>query len=305
MAWLGCIAFLGISIAACVGTVDVGEGGGGGAGGDGDEWPEGPLLKPNKIDLLLVVDNSRSMADKHELLAKATSDLVQSMTNPPCVDANGNVGQTPATPLDPCPSGETRRHEPVADIHVGVLSSSLGGRGADTCPDVDMGPACDPNPNLTTNDKGHLVSRPDACQAFTSVPTYENKGFLAWDLHQAMSPPGINDSGELATNLAAMVRGVGQVGCGHEAQLESWYRFLVDPEPYQSIAVVDGQATLSGIDAELLEQRANFLRPDSMLVILVLTDENDCSFKEGGQNYLAGQLRRDGGSVFHLPRPRS
>jgi hypothetical protein len=28
-----------------------------------------------------------------------------------------------------------------------------------------------------------------------------------------------------------MVVGAGQIGCGYEAQLESWYRFLVDPTP--------------------------------------------------------------------------
>lgn len=295
MARLGCISFLGVSLAACVGTVEVG-----GSGGD----PQGPLLPANKIDLLLVVDNSRSMADKQEILARATADLVQSVTNPPCVDANGNVGQTPATPLDPCPSGQTRWHAPVADIHVGVISTSIGGHGSDSCPDIDAF-GCQPDTNLTNNDKGHLLSRTDACGTSASVPTYQNQGFLSWDLNGTMSPPGINDPGELATGLAAMVEGAGQIGCGYESQLESWYRFLADPEPYESIPVVNGEATPTGTDAVLLQQRAQFLRPDSMLVILMLTDENDCSIKDSSQYFMAAQIRTPGGMPFHMPRPRS
>jgi hypothetical protein len=102
-----------------------------------------------------------------------------------------------------------------------------------------------------------------------------------------------------------MVRGVGQVGCGYESQLESWYRFLADPEPYESISVVGAQAVPQGIDSALLQQRADFLRPDSMLVVLMLTDENDCSIRESGQFYFAAQVATSSGSKFHLPRPRA
>lgn len=43
----------------------------------------------------------------------------------------------------------------------------------------------------------------------------------------------------------------------------------------------------SGQQPELaLAQRADFLRPDSVLVILALTDENDCSIRVGGQSWL-------------------
>lgn len=299
MGWLGCIAFLGISNIACVGTVEVG--GGGGAGGHGD--PPGPLAKADKVDLLLVVDNSRSMADKQEILARVTADLVQSVTNPPCIDANGNIGQPPASPLDPCPPGQVRRHAPIADMHVGVISTSIGGHGSDSCADEDP-TSCMPNMNLTNNDKGHLLSRQDACGSAPAVATYQNGGFLAWDLHGSMSPPGTNDALQMAKDIASMVVGVGQIGCGYESQLESWYRFLADPEPYQTISVVNGVATPMGIDTFLLQQRASFLRPDSMLIIVQLTDENDCSINESGQYFMAAQLRQ-GATPFRMPRPRA
>ena len=292
MGLLGCLALSSLSLIACEGTTNVG--GSGGSGGSGGNPNPGPLSKADKVDLLLVVDNSRSMADKQEILARATADLVQSITNPPCIDANGQVGQTPASPLDPCPAGQVRRHVPVKDMHVGVISTSIGGHGSDACPDVDTNSKeCSPNPNTTNNDKAHLLSRTGVCGG-QDVPTYQNGGYLAWDLNGSFMPPGSNDAAAFAKNIADMVLGVGQIGCGYESQHESWYRFLVDPAPYESIAVVNNAAVPTGVDSILLSERANFLRPDSMLVILQLSDENDCSINETGQYYLAAQLRNQG-----------
>jgi hypothetical protein len=51
----------------------------------------------------------------------------------------------------------------------------------------------------------------------------------------------------------------------------------------------------------VLRQRADFLRQDSLVVIVMLTDENDCSVRDGGQSYLALQ-GLDGTAHFHLAR---
>ena len=86
-----------------------------------------------------------------------------------------------------------------------------------------------------------------------------------------------------------MVKGVGQDGCGFEMQLESVYRFLVDPAPYAALnqvplGSIDGNEK-GGVDQGVLDDRANFLRPDSLVAILMLTDENDCSFKPDGPGF--------------------
>src|SRR4029453_1635284 len=49
------------------------------------------------------------------------------------------------------------------------------------------------------------------------------------------------------------------------------------------------------------------MRPDSLLAILMLSDENDCSIKEYGQFYFAAQQRDPGNSSkqFYLPRART
>jgi hypothetical protein len=72
------------------------------------------------------------------------------------------------------------------------------------------------------------------------------------------------------------------------------YRFLADPKPFQSITKgpCTAGSTLqcafpTGLDAELLAQRTAFLRPDSALAVVVLSDENDCSIRDGGQYYYA------------------
>jgi hypothetical protein len=148
------------------------------------------------------------------------------------------------------------------------------------------------------------------------VETYQSLKFLAWDPGQKLAPPGEADisldsaadadATALAPSLAEMVLGVGQIGCGYESQLESWYRFLVDPTPPENVTLdATGKVLLEGIDSVLLDQRKAFLRPDSALVILMLTDENDCSIREQGQFYYAAQVQQGNGTPFHLPAARA
>jgi hypothetical protein len=277
---------------------DTGTGGGSGSGGSGAGAPSAPA---DKVDLLLVIDNSRSMADKQQILALAVYDLVGGLANPRCLDGSGQpVVPQPSSPTEPCPAGSAREFLPVHDVHVGVITTSLGGHGSDACPASDQ---CTGGTNTSNDDRGHLIARTDPC-AGGSVPTYNGLGFLAWDPTQQLSPPGETDVNAFTAHLADMVVGAGQIGCGFEAQLESWYRFLADPAPHDSIAIVDGHAQKSGVDQALLQQRADFLRPDSALVIVMLTDENDCSVIEDGQYYFANQLS-SGSGQFHLPRARS
>jgi hypothetical protein len=261
----------------------------------------------DKIDLLLDIDNSRSMADKQQILALAVPDLVKGLVNPACLRTDGTVDSTPAGPLDKCPANTQREFDPVLDIHVGIVTSSLGGHGSDACSTAGTG-------KQSNNDKGRLIARVDPTQA-AEVETYQNLKFLAWDPSQKLKPPGeadiTADSGADANNLALvtsltdMVIGAGQVGCGYEAQLEAWYRFLVDPSPVDEVTLDgSGKVALKGTDKTLLDQRKAFLRPDSLLAIIMLTDENDCSIRESGQFYFAAQQKSSNGSPFHLPKAR-
>jgi hypothetical protein len=262
------------------------------------------ITRANKVDLLIAVDNSRSMADKQAVLAKIALSLVGGFANPPCVDATGAEVDQPATPDAACATG-TRAHAPVTDIHAGVITSSLGSRGSDACSAETF--SCNGAMNSSTDDGAHLVSRTDPC-APSAVPTYDNGGFLAWDPKGVLSPPGESDLDTLATNLASIITGAGQLGCGYEAQLESWYRFLIQPDPYASVTVDAGfKSQENGTDQVVLDQRAKFLRPDSMVVVVMLTDENDCSVKTTDLGSVVMQVRdpTNPNKSFHLPRARS
>src|SRR6202044_4066560 len=132
-------------------------------------------------DLLFMVDNSPSMADKQQILATAVPDLLGGLLNPPCDDDTTGqpiaAASQPSGPTEACPAGSKREFAPVLDVHVGLLSSSLGTFGANGC--ADMEPTCPGNmPNTSTNDHGHLVTRTDPC-ASAVVPTYQGEGFLA------------------------------------------------------------------------------------------------------------------------------
>jgi len=197
------------------------------------------IITANKLDVLLLLDNSSSMADKQGPLAGALPDLV-------------------------------RRLAGVQDLHVGVVTSSLGGHGAATCEDSE-----------DSNDHAELLaSRP---RGKATGPTGD---FIEW------SPADGIDA--LSSQVESIVASAGQSGCGLESQFEAVYRFLVDPAPPQDVVLIRcGEtqcATPAGINHVILTQRAAFLRPDSAVAIILLSDENDCSIQDSSQYYYVAGL---------------
>ncbi|NUO47401.1 MAG: hypothetical protein HOV80_00945 [Polyangiaceae bacterium] len=238
--------------------------------------PVPQMTTTDKVDLLFVVDNSISMADKQGVLAPSAVRLVRDLTNPPCIDASGSRlpdNQQPASPADACPTGSTRSGTPVTDLRVGFISSSLGALTAANC-----------NINPSGDDGAHLLTRGPGGNP---VATYQNLGFLAFDPAQMMNPPGEATIDGLEQSITDLVIGVDEDGCGYEMPLEAMARFLVDPAPYDSLSPgADGVLMRNGIDTVLLQQRADFIRPDSLVSIVMLSDENDCSIDVSKQGYL-------------------
>lgn len=245
--------------------------------------------KVDKIDIVLAIDDSGSMADKQAILAVAVPDLVEALVNPPCVDDEGALVVVLDGPLTECPEGSRREFEPVLDIHIGILSSSLGTRGSPWVPETSC-----------HDDNGALVDR---LEGDTTQETYEGMGFLAWEPESESTQAGLyKDVATLNTDLNSMVLGVGQRGCGHEAQMESWYRFLVDPDPYATVTVENDRAVAAGTDAALIQQRKEFLRPDSLVAIIMLSDENDCSFRADAFGYFTTGNGKGKGIMGLVPR---
>jgi hypothetical protein len=241
-----------------------GSSGGIGPGGESSEggrrpdppggFPGEPLTSVSKLDLLLVVDDSVEMDTKQPLLRASLHRLIERLT--------GEAG--------------------FNDIHVGVISTSLGASGSGTCE--------------LENDSGRLIPT-----IRSNVASWNDEGFSVWDPNQAASPPGHDDEEAFLEEVLSAVEAVGSQGCGYEASLESWYRFLVDPSPPEGVEPLGERF---GVDQELLAQRAAFLRPDSALAIVLTSDENDCSIVDYGQGWLVG-LQQYGGARFNMPRPTS
>jgi hypothetical protein len=232
--------------------------------------------KIDKIDLLFVIDNSISMADKQAFFADAVPSLVDRLISP-----------------------QNDEFEPINDIHIGVVTSSLGGHGGSLC-----SPASG-EWNETQNDRAWLVGLVrSTTPAGDPVTSYNGFGFLAWDPTGKLSPPGESSAPTLIQNFQNQVEAAGELGCGFEATLEAWYRFLIDPEPPLEVVLNGQTAVAQGIDQDVLSQRAAFLRPDSLVAVIMLSDENDCSVVDGGIGWLTTHPGETG-STFHMPRPTS
>ncbi len=242
----------------------------------------------DKIDVLMVVDNSLSMGDKQQVLAAAVPQLLTRLTNPDCVDQN-DAAVLPvvrSSPSEACPTGMAPEFAPVNDIHIGVITSSLGANGGDYCVPEPSSPA-----TAALDDHAWLVGALDPARTGLQAPDE----FLDWSAEDAR-----DTAHQLPLHTEAfrsLIVAAGEVGCGLEMPLEAWLRFLVDPSPPKSVGHADPNSMNSftvrsnlvdpqgGVDTELLRQRALFLRPDSLLAIVMLSDENDCSLQDHGNAF--------------------
>ncbi len=267
------------------------------AGGGVDE-SDASAPWPSRLDLLLVVDNSISMQPKQEVLAQVLPELIAGLVSPPCVDERGAVVARPSAADVACRAGTQRAYAPFEDLHVGVVTSSLGDAGAKRGCSAPGGQSEGPG-----FDMAHLVgSLPRSTAA---------DDFVAWASGSSSASAG--------RDAARDVLAAGGDGCGFEATLEAWYRFLIEPKPYLRLErrACDGAEAASGddcvgperdgdgqplVDTELLRQRAEFLRPDSLLMIVVISDENDCSLNPAAQAWRLAEYQNDAGALVRAFR---
>ena len=260
----------------------------------------------DKVDILFDIDNSASMGDKQTYLIQAIPQMIARLVTPQCLDDKTSVptGQNADPTSGLCASGSTPEFTAVHDMHIGVVTSSLGPRlgvAANGTGGGASSPVCDPaltvmsqggqSVNAFNDDKGHLINRTSpfgSGSALSEAALAEGGGFLYWfptlgnGGKTPVTPPATitqigsaGNAGTLVGDFTELVGGAGESGCGIESQLESWYRFLIQPDPYADLAIVGGKATWTGVDTTIIQQRHDFLRPDSLVAVIVLTDEND------------------------------
>ena len=180
------------------------------------------------------------------------------------------------------PAFVTRLSKSSTDIHFGVITTSIGGHGGQVCSDSTA-------PHV--DDQAELLPAKR-----TGVPTYTGTDFLSYD---AAGKTGIADAAAVAANLQKTIAAVGQDGCGYEAPLEAMYRFLIDPEPPVSVTLQSSQSVPNGINDLVLKERKAFLRPDSAVAIVILSDENDCSVRDDGVGWFISS------TIARMPRATS
>jgi hypothetical protein len=138
----------------------------------------------------------------------------------------------------------------------------------------------------------------------TGLASFNNLGFLGWNPTSSAPAGSISDPAVLTQFVTGEVDAAGETGCGYEAQLEAIYRFLVDPDPPSGVTLSGSTAVVSYPDPTTLAQRHDFLRPDSVVAIVLLSDENDCSIVDGGIGWIVGTSSY--GSVqWHMPAATS
>ena len=201
------------------------------------------------------------MADKQQLLAEAIPDLVARLTHPHCVDACGRPSRPSRS--DACALARRaarREFNPVQDMHIGVITTSVGDGAAASAPSA-------------ARNRGRLF-------APLAVTTYLGLGFLAFDPNGVNDPPGEADPNPLVARLASWC---GSVVAAARSRRRSRACTASSSSPSRAVAdgVCEQRRRLRARPPAARSSARAFLRPDSLLAILMLTDENDCSLRPG------------------------
>ncbi|MDW8364109.1 MAG: hypothetical protein RMK74_17100 [Myxococcales bacterium] len=204
-------------------------------GTDGSNLPEGKCRLASGLDLLVLVDNSNSMAEEQESLRDALPELIRLLTEPQDLDGDGHPDWLA-----------------VREVNVAVITTDMGTAGypLPTCREPEFG-----------DDARFVGPPPDAPPECADVPAR----MLTYRADGEMSPE------QFARKVACLtMQGIG--GCGFEQHLEAILKALTPSS--SSIRFFRGTTGHGdGVNAD-------FVRPDSMLGVLVLSDEEDCSWRD-------------------------
>ncbi|HEX7476571.1 MAG TPA: hypothetical protein VF331_02070 [Polyangiales bacterium] len=244
---------------------------GGATSSAGGSWDSKPLSATNidKVDLLFVVDDSPSMREEQTALEEQLPRMVQTLV----------TGMR--TPNDPNP------FPPVKDLHLGVVSVNMGLvgiQGIGGCSGVTGVTSMLPG----FGDDGILRDAPPAQNAATCQPNLPaGQRFLSYTVGGPVTAT------QLATDFACLAV-TGTSGCGFEQQLESPLKALwpsVDVDAKTGKLITPNRITFLTDTAHPNLARGHgdlenkgFLRNDpaqglSLIAIVLLTDEEDCSSK--------------------------
>jgi hypothetical protein len=253
---------------------------------------EVPQTGVDKVDLLFMIDNSGSMAEEQKKLSEVLPAMVTVLT----------TGQL--TPNMPKPRPD---FPPVKSLHIGVISSDLGVNVAppiESCGGASYDPTA-PDPANTTMSvrmmppNGVRLDKPFGDNGLLQTATVvAQSGIWARPFGTTFSTPvdpvvpgdprcaqvnlrqpwvnfdaGSTDPMQTALEFGCIAK-LGKNGCGLEQQIESVYKSLAPSTDASFSRGSRGQGSGGGA------VNNGFLRDDSVLAIVFVTDEEDCSIPD-------------------------
>ena len=179
------------------------------------------------VDVLVVMDNSGSMAYEQGVIGRDFPAFIRDILNPPPAEDGSQL------------------FSPVRDLHVGVVSTDLGvgGYNVQTCVDDPL-----------VGDNGVLQHEPSGAGCDPFYPD-----FLSYAIEEGEAP--VLAAIEKMGQDFACISNLGTDGCGFEQQLEVSYRALM-------------------VQSQPGGTNGGFLRPEAILALVFVTDEEDCSAED-------------------------
>ncbi len=231
------------------------------------------------VDMLVVVDNSGSMAEEQEILATAFFPLVNSLINP--------------LPGWQWPS--------VDDVRIAIVTSDMGlSWGGNPYEEGDGWPGTPPG--SASGDNGVF-------QTYVSGSTIDiEHDVIPCDSSNAQCPTGwtcsVTETGEIGTCRAPGGDGTGQV-C---PDMSSTWSEILPGSPNADMAfevacLADQGTNGCGFEQQLQSAAAALSRPDQevfvrddrLLTILVVSDEGDCSMEDGPAMFATDEIQDESG----------
>jgi hypothetical protein len=242
---------------------------------------QGKLALVDALDVLLVIDDSGSMASEQLRLASELTRLIDVLTR---------GDRTPEAPPEPDRSNKARYFNPVKSLHLGVISANVGGI------DDPYGESAGINACQGSGDDGRLQHSTEVARdGVVASSAREFEGFAESEVVIAPDPgcaleagppylvlePG--DDHERAQAVAQRFRCVARLGvrgCPFEQPFEAVYRALAPPLP------VGARLQARPVEPDAARARAynaGFLRENAVLALVFVGDEDDCSITPQGK----------------------
>lgn len=253
--------------------------------GGGNPLPgvDGGITAPpgaqGQLDLLFVIDNSGSMASEQRKLAEQLPRLVRVLTS-----GDRCAGTESSCKLDDT-SQPPRRFRPIADLHLGVVSTNMGGideptgtqaavlacRGLgdeaklQSSVDVAVDGVIAGRQEFQAYEQGEVVLEPRPECALPAQPRYQE--YTA----------GASIDAEVAARFSCVAQ-LGVRGCPYEQQLEAMWKALAPSNKQGELYTF-----LNGSSGQGDGYNQGFLRDDAVLAVVHVTDEEDCSIPDAGK----------------------